>query len=165
MSRKMNSGVTTPATVVLDRLGMGYSTHAYEHDPNERHYGDEAAIALGLDPIAVFKTLVVVTDAGRHVMAVVPVAGTAQLKAVAAVVGDKKAQLAPEDDVRRLTGYVLGGVSPIGTRTRLPVVVDDSAERLETMYVSGGRRGLDIGLSPSDLVRVCDARVAAVAAP
>lgn len=165
MSRKVNSGLTTPATTVLERLGIAHEAFPYEHDAAVRHYGAEAAAVLGLDPHHVFKTLVVVTDMGRHLMAVVPVAGSAQLKAVAAAVGDKKAALAPEADVKRLTGYVLGGVSPLGTRTRLSVVIDDSARSLTTMYVSGGRRGLDLGVAPLDLARACGARFAPIAAP
>lgn len=163
LSRTVGRKPTTAATSALTELGIEVTLLPYEHDPSVRSYGEEAATQLGLDPASVFKTLVVRTDAGRFVVAVVPVSTTADLKAVAAAVGDKKAQLAGEADVRRLTGYVLGGVSPIGQRTALPTVLDESALDLPTVYVSGGRRGLDIGISPDNLRRATEAVVARIA--
>lgn len=165
MSRRVSKQASTAATTTLARCGIDVTLLAYEHDPQVTSYGDEAAAQLGLDPASVFKTLVVRTDAGRFAVAVVPVSATADLKAVAAAVGDKKARLADKTDVRRLTGYVLGGVSPVGQRTPLPTVLDESALDLPVVYVSGGRRGLDIGLSPDDLRRVTSAVVAPIAAP
>lgn len=164
MSRTMNTSPATPATRVLDRLGVTYTPLPYEHDPNVTAYGAEAATALGLDPSTVFKTLVIHLDSGRFAMACVPVATTCDLKAAAAACGAKKASLAAEADVRRLTGYVLGGVSPLGTRSRLDVVLDSGVLVHDEVCVSGGRRGFDVRLAPDDLVRVCDARVAEIAA-
>jgi Cys-tRNA(Pro)/Cys-tRNA(Cys) deacylase len=124
-------------------------------------YGLEAADALGLDPGRVFKTLVARVD-GRLTVAVVPVSGNLDLKALAAAVGAKKAAMAEPADAERATGYVVGGISPIGGRARLPVVVDHSALALPEVYVSAGRRGLQVSLSPEDLVRVTGATTAPV---
>ena len=163
MSRTMNTPPATPATRALDRLGIAYDALPYAHDPDVTSYGAEAASALGLDPASVYKTLVVKLDTGRFAMACVPVSTMADLKAVAAACGAKKAVLAAEADVRRLTGYVLGGVSPLGTRSRLDVVIDAQAHEHPRVCVSGGRRGFDVRLSPDDLVRACGARVADIA--
>jgi Cys-tRNA(Pro)/Cys-tRNA(Cys) deacylase len=158
----------TPATVALTRAGVPFSEHAYEHDPGAASYGLEAAEALGLDPEQVFKTLFAAVDlstgAARAalVVCIVPVSGQLDLKAVAAAVGGKKAVMAAPADAERATGYVVGGISPVGQKKAHPTVVDDSAMRFETVYVSGGRRGLDLGLSPADLVRVTDATVARI---
>lgn len=152
----------TPATTMLDAAGIAYEPHAYEHDPRVTDYGAEAASTLGIDAEHVFKTLVLHLDSGYGVC-VLPVSHQADLKAAAAALGAKKAALAQAADVSRLTGYVLGGVSPLGTRTQLPVVVDASAENLERVYVSGGRRGFDVSLSPSDLADVLGASFAPVA--
>lgn len=162
-SRNVNTGPITPATRALDAAGVSYEGLPYEHDPSVTSYGDEAAQALGLDPSHVFKTLVVSLDSGSFGVAVVPVSTTADLKAVAAGLGAKKCRLAEPRDVERLTGYVLGGVSPVGTRTALATVVDASAEALATVYVSGGRRGFDIGLAPADLVENVHGRFAPIA--
>ena len=163
MTTKKSRSSATPATQALSAAGVAFEELPYEHDPAARSYGDEAAEALGLDPASVFKTLVVSLDHGGHGVCVVPVAARADLKAAAAALGAKKAQLADPADVHRLTGYVLGGVSPLGQRTTLPTVVDESASGLERMYVSGGRRGFDVGLAPQDLVRVTGAVLAPVA--
>ncbi len=151
----------TPATVALTKAGIAFTLHPYDHDPSAPSYGNEAAEALGLDPHEVFKTLLASVD-GRLVVAVVPVTGQLDLKALAAAVGGKKAVMADPADAERATGYVVGGISPIGQRRRLTTVVDESASALSTIYVSGGRRGLDIGLSPTDLLAVTGASYARI---
>jgi Cys-tRNA(Pro)/Cys-tRNA(Cys) deacylase len=151
----------TPATVALARAGIAFTVHTYEHDPAADSFGLEAATVLGLDPAQVFKTLLVSVD-GRLVVAVVPVAGRLDLKAVAAAVGGKKAVMADPAAAERATGYVVGGISPVGQKRPHPTVVDDSALAFATVYVSGGRRGLDLGLSPADLVALTSATVAPV---
>ena len=158
----------TPATVTLTRAGVPFTEHAYQHDPAAASYGLEAAEALGLDPAQVLKTLLASVDpstgAGRTglVVAIVPVSAQLDLKAVAAAVHGKKATMADPADAERATGYVVGGISPVGQRRAHPTVLDDSALAFETVYVSGGRRGLDLGLSPADLVRVTRATVARI---
>ena len=160
MAKRKGSG-GTPATVALERAGVAYTAHAYEHDPAAASYGLEAAAALGLDPAAVFKTLLAEVD-GRLVVGIVPVTGQLDLKALAAAVGGKRAVMADPAAAERTTGYVVGGISPLGQRKRLPTVLDDSALELPAVYVSGGKRGLDLGLDPRDLVALLDARVAAI---
>lgn len=140
--------------------GIRFSRLAYEHDPAAASYGQEAAEALGLDPGRVLKTLVASVDGRLHV-AVLPVSGSLDLKALAGAVGGKRAVLADPRAAERATGYVLGGISPLGLRRRLPVVVDRSALGWDVVYVSAGRRGLEIGLDPDDLV----AATGALAAP
>jgi Cys-tRNA(Pro)/Cys-tRNA(Cys) deacylase len=151
----------TPATLALTRAGIPFTTHAYDHDPRSSSYGLEAAAALGLDPAAVFKTLVAEVD-GSPVVAIVPVSGILDLKALAAARGGRRADLAEAATAQRLTGYVLGGISPIGQRRLLPTLLDESAILLATVYVSGGRRGLDIGLAPDDLLAVTGGAYAAI---
>ena len=141
---------------------MAFTRHAYEHDPGAASYGLEAAAALGLDPAAVFKTLLAEVD-GRLAVGIVPVAGQLDLKALAAALGGKRAVMADPATAERATGYVVGGISPVGQKRRLPTVVDASAMALSTVYVSGGKRGLDLGLDPTDLVTLLDARVAPIA--
>jgi Cys-tRNA(Pro)/Cys-tRNA(Cys) deacylase len=160
MARKKAS-LGTPATVALDRAGVAYTVHAYEHDPKTASYGLEAAEALGLEPATVFKTLLASAD-GALVVAVVPVTGQLDLKALAAATGAKRAAMAEAAVAERSTGYVVGGISPLGQRKRLPTVIDASARDLETMYVSGGRRGADIGLAPADLAALLDATFAPI---
>ena len=145
--------------MALTAAGVIFSQHAYEHDPGARSFGLEAAEVLGLPPEQVFKTLLVDTGAGLAV-AIVPVAGQLDLKAMAAAVGAKRVTMADPAAAQRSSGYVVGGISPIGQKRALPTVVDESAELFEVVYVSGGRRGLDVGLSPTDLVRVTHAVVA-----
>ncbi len=142
--------------------GVTVSQHAYEHDPGARSVGRGAAEVLGLPPEQVFKTLVVDTGAGMAV-AVVPVAGQLDLKAMATAVGAKRVTLADPAAAQQFSGYVVGGISPVGQKRPLPTVVDESAELFDVVYVSGGRRGLDLGLSPADLVRVTGAKVADIA--
>ena len=160
MARRSAAG--TPATVALTRAGIAFTVHAYDHDPAAPSYGLEAAEALALDPATVFKTLLADVD-GTLVVGVVPVAGQLDLKALAAAVGGKKATMADPAVAERVTGYVVGGISPIGQKRRLPTVLDSSADALEQVYVSGGRRGLDVGLSPGDLQRVTGATSAPIA--
>ena len=159
MARRRTVG--TPATVALERAGIAFTVHAYDHDPRSASYGLEAADALGLDPDAVFKTLLADVD-GELVVAVVPVSGQLDLKALASVLGGKRAAMADPAVAERTTGYVVGGISPIGQRKRLRTVVDETATTEPAVYVSGGRRGVDLGLDPADLVRVLDARVARI---
>lgn len=162
MGRNKRGSAGTPATVALTRAGVAFTTHAYEHDPAATNFGLEAAEALGLDPAQVFKTLFAEVD-GRLVVGIVPVSGQLDLKALAAAVGGKKAGMADPADAERATGYVVGGISPVGQKRAHPTVLDESALQFETVYVSGGRRGLDIGLAPRDLVAVTDARTAPIA--
>jgi Cys-tRNA(Pro)/Cys-tRNA(Cys) deacylase len=136
----------------------------YDHDPRQGGYGVEAIDALGVPPERVFKTLVAEVD-GALTVGVVPVVGQLDLKALAAAVGGKKAVMADVVAAERATGYVAGGISPLGQRRRLPVVVDESALGFATIFCSGGRRGLEIELAPADLVRAAGARVAAIAQP
>jgi Cys-tRNA(Pro)/Cys-tRNA(Cys) deacylase len=160
MARRRGAG-GTPATVALTEAGVPFTEHVYEHDPGAASYGVEAAEALGLPPEQVFKTLLARVD-GRLVVGIVPVTGHLDLKAVAAALGGKRATMADPGDAERATGYVVGGISPVGQRRAHPTVLDVSALSLQTIYVSGGRRGLDLGLSPADLVRVTGAVVAAI---
>jgi Cys-tRNA(Pro)/Cys-tRNA(Cys) deacylase len=148
--------------VALTRARIEFSVHEYHHDPGAASYGLEAADALGLPYPQVFKTLVATVDGRLHV-AVVPVDRTLDLKALAAAVGGKRAAMADVAHAERATGFVAGGISPIGQRRRLPTVIDSSALDQERVYVSGGKRGLDIGLSPSDLVSVTGASVLSIA--
>src|SRR5579875_457141 len=147
----------TPATALLTKSGIAFTLHPYEHDPRAEAYGEEAAAALGVDPARIFKTLIASVD-GRLACAVVPVAGRLDLKAFAAAAGGKRAELAEPGAAARATGYVVGGISPLGQRSRLPVVVDASAERFPSIYVSAGKRGLQVQLDPADLIRLTKAR-------
>lgn len=152
---------STPATAELTRLGVSFAIRAYDHDPAATDFGREAAEALGVAPERVFKTLLADVD-GELVVGIVPVAGRLDLKALAAAAGGKRAQLADPAVAERRTGYVVGGISPIGQRSRLRTVLDDSAESHETVLVSGGRRGLDIELAPADLARATGATLAPI---
>lgn len=152
----------TPATAALASAGIPFTEHAYAHDPANRDFGMEAATALGLDPDQVFKTLLVDVD-GRLVVGIVPVTGKLDLKALAAAVGGKRAAMADPALAERRTGYVVGGISPIGQKTRHETVLDETAELWDVVYVSGGRRGFDLGLAPADLIRATGAVVADIA--
>lgn len=151
----------TPAVVALNRAKIPYTLRPYEHDPRTTAFGDEVVQALGQDPARVFKTLVAAVD-GRLVVGLVPVAGQLDLKALAAAAGGKRATMAPVAEAERSSGYVAGGISPIGQRKRLVTVVDTSADQFATVFVSAGRRGLQLELAPADLVRVCGALVAPI---
>ncbi|KFU82559.1 Cys-tRNA(Pro)/Cys-tRNA(Cys) deacylase [Amycolatopsis lurida] len=156
------AGKGTPATALLAKQKVAHVLHAYDHDPRAESYGLEAVEALGLDPARVFKTLVAEVD-GKLTVGVVPVTGQLDLKALAAAVGGKKAKMADPAAAQRATGYVLGGISPLGHRSRLPVVIDSSAEKFETVHCSAGRRGLEVELAPGDLARLTGAVVAPIA--
>lgn len=137
-------------------MGVAYRTVSYAHDPDAASYGTEASDALGLDPDSVFKTLLALVD-GVVVVACVPVAGMLNLKALARAVGGKKAVMADPSLAERTTGYVVGGISPLGQRKRLPTFIDELVELLDEVHVSGGRRGLEIALAPNDLVAASSA--------
>jgi Cys-tRNA(Pro)/Cys-tRNA(Cys) deacylase len=158
-SRRRIAG--TPATVVLTRAKVQFAVHAYEHDPAAESYGREAAEAMGLPPERVFKTLLAQVD-GKLAVAVVPVSGQLDLKALAAALDGKRAAMAEPIVAERATGYVVGGISPLGQRTKLPTVVDESALGFDTVFCSAGRRGLEIELAPADLVKLADARTAPI---
>ncbi len=152
----------TPATVALTKASIPFTIHQYDHDPRSGSYGLEAAAALGLEPALVFKTLIATVD-GTPAVAIVPVTGSLDLKQLASALSGRRADLADAALAQRLTGYVLGGISPIGQRKALVTVLDDSAEALTRIYVSGGRRGLDIGIAPQDLLAITGGRFAAIA--
>ncbi|MGW0764957.1 Cys-tRNA(Pro) deacylase [Streptomyces sp. NPDC002676] len=157
---KKQSG-STPATMALTTAGVDFTVHAYDHDPAHPSYGDEAAEAMGVSPDRVFKTLVADVD-GALVVGVVPVAGTLDLKALAAAVGGKRATMADPTLAERTTGYVRGGISPLGQRKKLRTVLDDSAETHATICVSAGRRGLEVELAPTDLAKLTEAVLAPI---
>lgn len=158
------TGGVTPATVALDRAEIAYTLHPYEHGDTGRDYGVEAAEQLGLDPDQVFKTLLVTSDDDQLAVAIVPVSGKLAFKAVGRALGAKRVAMCDPAIAERVTGYVRGGISPFGQKRRLPTVVDEMATAFDTVYVSGGRRGLDLGVAPSDLIAVCDAVVADITA-
>jgi Cys-tRNA(Pro)/Cys-tRNA(Cys) deacylase len=149
----------TPATVALTAAGIQFTPHEYEHDPANRDFGIEAATKLGLDPEQVFKTLMTDVD-GHLVVAIVPVTGKLDLGALAAAVGGKRATMADPAVAERKTGYVLGGISPIGQKSKSPTVLDETAELFDTVFVSGGKRGFDLEVSPADLIAITGATVA-----
>ena len=151
----------TPAIRLLEAAGVAFTVLQYEHDAGAP-YGAEAAELLGLDPEQVFKTLVVAADEELAV-AIVPVAGQLSLKATARALGARRVEMADGAAAQRATGYVLGGISPFGQRKQLPTVIDETSELFDVVYVSAGRRGLEVGVAPGDLVRLLDARVAEIA--
>ncbi|BFU47011.1 Cys-tRNA(Pro) deacylase [Krasilnikovia sp. MM14-A1004] len=151
----------TPATALLSAEGVAFELHTYEVAPDAPNYGALVAEALGMDPRRLFKTLIAEVD-GALTVAVVPVTGELDLKALAAAVGGKRATLADRAAAERSTGYVRGGISPLGQRRRLPTVVDDSALDLDQMVISAGRRGVQVSIKPADLVRLTAATVAAI---
>jgi Cys-tRNA(Pro)/Cys-tRNA(Cys) deacylase len=155
------AGRGTAATALLEREGIPHTVHTYAHDPQHESYGSEASEALGVAPERVLKTLVAGVD-GTLTVGVVPVCAQLDLKALAAAVGGKKATMAEPAAAERSTGYVVGGISPLGQRKRLRVVIDSSALEFPTVYCSGGRRGLELELSPTDLVRAAHATVAPI---
>lgn len=161
MTKKASGG--TPATDTLTRAGVPFTLQAYEPQPGHTSYGRGAAEALGVDPATIFKTLI--AEAGPElVVAVVPVAGHLDLKALAAAIGAKKAALADPAAAMRSSGYVLGGISPLGQRTPLRTVIDATALSYATVLVSAGKRGLQVALAPQDLIRLTSAAVAPIAA-
>ncbi len=167
MAKKSPGG--TPATVALTRAGITFTLHEYTHDPRAASYGLEAAEALGLEPETVFKTLMASVDPstgsgqrGRLAVGIVPVTGQLDLKALARALGASRAAMAEVGAAERATGYVAGGISPVGQRRAHPTVLDESALAFDTIYVSGGRRGLDLAIAPADLVRATGAMVAGI---
>ncbi|UUL75746.1 Cys-tRNA(Pro) deacylase [Pseudarthrobacter sp. Fe7] len=163
MARR-NNAQGTPAIAALIAAGVPFVLHPYTHDPSATSYGAEAAQVLGVDPSRVFKTLMVEVE-GRLAVGIVPVSGTLDLKAMAGALGARKAAMADPAAAQRRTGYVLGGISPLGQRQHSPTVLDASALALDTLLVSGGRRGLDIELAPADLVRLTEAVTAPIGSP
>lgn len=153
----------TPAIHAAEKARVPFEILEYTHDPAAESFGHEAAEALGLDPAHVFKTLVVQSDRGQFAVGLVPVSATLDLKAMASAVGAKKVALADAAAAERVTGYVVGGISPLGQRRALRTIVDESAQALPRMYVSAGRRGLQIALAPADLLRLCRGEYGAIA--
>ncbi|CAL9414098.1 Cys-tRNA(Pro)_Cys-tRNA(Cys) deacylase YbaK [Streptomyces sp. enrichment culture] len=162
MAKKKAAAAATPAIAALTAAGAAFTVHAYEHDPAHPSYGQEAAEAMGVSPDRVFKTLVADVD-GALTVAVVPVSGSLDLKALAAAVGGKRAAMADPALAERTTGYVLGGISPLGQRRRLRTVVDASADAHPTVCVSAGRRGLEVELAPGTLAGLTGAVLAPIA--
>jgi Cys-tRNA(Pro)/Cys-tRNA(Cys) deacylase len=161
VAKKSKGGQGTPATVALDKAGVAFTVHDYLHDPAAESYGEEAAQAMGVAPERVFKTLVAEVD-GALVVGVVPVVGQLDLKALAAAVGGKRAAMADPAAAERSSGYVRGGISPLGQRKALPTVLDASALEHPTVFVSAGRRGLEVELAAADLTALTGAVVAPI---
>ena len=151
----------TPAIVALNEAGVRFRIHEFPADPGDRQYGRAAAAALSVDPDRVFKTLIATVDDHDHAVGIVPVSGQLLLKELAAALNGKRAAMCATDTAQRLTGYVVGGISPFGQKKALPVVIDETCVLFDTIFVSGGRRGLDIEIAPDDLIAV----LAAVTAP
>ncbi len=152
----------TPAINAAKKAKIKYTIHQYEHDPSAESYGEEAAVKLNVSSDRVFKTLVVSLENKELAVSIIPVSGKLNLKSFAAALGAKKATMANHKDTERVTGYVLGGISPLGQKKRLKTVIDESALNFETIYVSAGKRGLDIELSPEDLGSVIDSKFASI---
>lgn len=161
MAKKARAGGGTPATAALTAAGIAFEVRSYDHDPRVTAYGTEAAEALGVDPARVFKTLMASLDS-RLVVGIVPVTGQLDLKALARALGGSKAVMAEVAAAERATGYVAGGISPVGQKRAHPTVLDASALEHETILVSGGRRGLDVELAPHDLVAITGAVTATI---
>jgi Cys-tRNA(Pro)/Cys-tRNA(Cys) deacylase len=159
---KKSGGKGTPATVAAGRAGIAFTLHPYDAAGGGESYGEAAADALGVSHDRLFKTLVAEVD-GNLTVAVVPVSSTLDLKALAGASGGKRAAMADPAQAERVTGYVRGGISPLGQRKRLPTVVDSSASGFPTIYVSAGRRGLQVELAPADLIRLTGATTAGIA--
>jgi Cys-tRNA(Pro)/Cys-tRNA(Cys) deacylase len=162
MASRRTGGQGTPATVAATRAGIAFTLHPYDAAGGDESYGEAAADALGVPHERLFKTLVAEVD-GDLTVAVVPVSATLDLKALAGAAGGKRAAMADPVKAERVTGYVRGGISPLGQRKRLPTVIDDSASGFATIYVSAGRRGLQIELAPADLIRLTGAATAGIA--
>lgn len=143
----------TPAIKALQQAKLTFKIHEYTHDPSAESYGMEAAEKLGVDENTVFKTLVVILDTKDYAVGVLPVSHMLSMKQIAKAAGAKKAAMANTVDVERITGYVLGGVSPLGQKKRLKTFIHSSAQSLNSLFVSAGRRGLEVELSPRDLLK------------
>ena len=154
----------TPAIDLVKQQGITYTVHYYQHDPASTSYGLEAAEKLGLNPAQVFKTLVLQLDTKQLAVALLPVNQQLSMKLVAKALGAKKAEMANASDVMRSTGYVLGGVSPLGQKKVLPTLIDSSATQFSTIYVSAGKRGLEIELAAADLAKLLNASIASIQA-
>jgi Cys-tRNA(Pro)/Cys-tRNA(Cys) deacylase len=155
----------TPAIDLLKKAKAEHKVHSYHHDPKSASYGLEAAEKLGLDPAQVFKTLLAATEKGELLVAVVPVAGSLDLKALAHAAGAKKADMADPQQAQRSTGYLVGGISPLGQKKRLRTFIDESARRYPTIHVSAGRRGLEVELAAEVLARHTQASFADIGRP
>ena len=152
----------TPAIELARKSNISYTTHEYAHDPSSQSYGLEAAEKMNVDANRVFKTLVVVLDNGKLAVGVIPVSARLSMKLLARAIGVKKADMADAAQVQRSTGYVLGGVSPLGQKKSLLTIIDTSAKSFSTVFVSAGRRGLEIELDPSDLISLTRASYASI---
>ena len=150
--------------VVLDAAGVSYRVHEFDADPTRRGFGRAAAAALDVEPERVFKTLLATIDDRDHVVAIVPVSGHLSLKELAAAVRGKRAEMCPPEAAERLTGYVVGGISPFGQKRASPVVIDETCVLFDSIFVSGGRRGLDIEIAPDDLIALLGATTAPISA-
>lgn len=155
----------TPAIVALTAVGVKFDVHEFDNVPSDRGYGLAAAGALGVEPERVFKTLLATVDDTNHAVAIVPVSGQLSLKELAAALGAKRTEMCGVETAERLTGYVVGGISPFGQKRALPTVIDETCILFDTIFVSGGRRGLDIEIAPDDLIAVLSAVTAPIAAP
>jgi len=155
----------TPAINLLKKHGIAHSVLSYHHDANAASYGGEAAAQLGLDPATVFKTLLASTEKHELLVAIVPVSGTLDLKALAEAAGCRKCEMAAVDAAQRATGYLVGGISPLGQKKRHRTFIDASAQALPTMHVSAGRRGLEVALAPADLITLTEAKIAGIGRP
>ena len=152
----------TPAIDLLKKVRASHAVHSYSHDPKAPSYGLEAAEKLGLEPARVFKTLLAASEKGELLVAVVPVAGSLDLKALAVAAGVKKADMADPAAAQRATGYLLGGISPLGQKKRLRTFIDESARTFPTVFVSAGRRGLEVELAAAVLAEHTQASFAAI---
>lgn len=155
----------TPAINLLKREKIAHTVHSYVHDAHAESYGGEAVEKLGLDPAQVFKTLLASTETHELLVAIVPVAGQLDLKALAEAAGCKKCEMAAVDAAQRATGYLVGGISPLGQKKRLRSFLDASAQALPTLHVSAGRRGLEVELAPADLLHLTGGHYAAIGRP
>ena len=150
----------TPAIKLLEKNNIPHTIHEYVHEPSTESYGLEAAKLLEASPLLIYKTLVVQLDNKQLAVAIIPVENSLNLKSIAKIIGNKKASMASKGDVVRSTGYVLGGVSPLALKKRISTIIDDSAKLHSKIFISGGKRGLEIELSPIDLAKLCSARFA-----